>query len=117
MHIPDFVPFNDQMSQLGKNKWSVVRLVQLSKDFPIQEVPIDALNVYKVYERITVREMVMHLKAVLAADLSFPIILDEDGDIMDGRHRVMKALLEGRKTIKMVRFDTNPYPCAREEDL
>jgi hypothetical protein len=58
----------------------------------------------------------MHMKAVQAADLNFPIILDEDGEIMDGRHRIMKAFLEGKETIKAVRFDTNPDPCRIKED-
>lgn len=53
----------------------------------------------------------MHMAAINAADLSYPIILDEDGEIMDGRHRIMKAMLAGEKTIKAVRFDENPSPC------
>jgi len=40
-----------------------------------------------------------------------PIILDEDGELMDGRHRIMKALLIGLETVKAVRFDQNPPPC------
>jgi hypothetical protein len=55
--------------------------------------------------------MVMHINAVLSADLKFPIILDEDGEIMDGRHRLMKAMLNGDETIRVVRFDENPSPC------
>ena len=55
--------------------------------------------------------MVMHFNAMDAADMSCPIILDEDGELMDGRHRLMKALWAGHKTIKVVRFDINPPPC------
>lgn len=43
--------------------------------------------------------------------LEKPIILDEDGGLMDGRHRLMKAMLIGAETIKAVRFDENPEPC------
>jgi len=60
---------------------------------------------------LTLREMVMHMKAVNDADMECPIILDEDGDIMDGRHRIMKAILLGLPTIKAVRFEDNPNPC------
>ena len=59
--------------------------------------------------------MLWHFKAVVAADLDCPIILEEDGDIMDGRHRIMKAMYEGRDTIKAVRFDANPSPCKEDE--
>ncbi|MBS0229251.1 MAG: hypothetical protein JSS23_11220 [Proteobacteria bacterium] len=71
---------------------------------------------YYTYSKLTLREMVMHMKAVQKADLSFPIILDEDGELMDGRHRIMRAMLEGRETIKAVRFDENPTPDKVDSD-
>jgi len=58
--------------------------------------------------------MVMHMRAVSNADLNYPIILDEDGEILDGRHRIMKALFLGKETIKAVRFEENPRPCSIE---
>lgn len=54
----------------------------------------------------------MHFNAMKAADLDYPIILSADGDIMDGNHRVMKALANGEKTIKAVRFKSDPLPCS-----
>ena len=38
------------------------------------------------------------------------IILNVDGSLMDGGHRVCKALLDGRKTIRAVRFQAMPEP-------
>lgn len=35
----------------------------------------------------------------------------EIGELMDGRHRLMKAMLLGHEKIKAVRFDENPSPC------
>jgi len=115
MYVSKWVSHNDQYCTLGKNNWSVARLIHLSKDLEVMNVPLNHLNVYYKYENITLREMVMHMQAVLDADLSYPIILDEDGDLMDGRHRLMKAMLNGVKTIKAVRFDKNPSPCIRNE--
>jgi len=114
MKIPS-LPVDTQMSHIGYHRWSVARLFTLAKDLPVMEIPINHLNVWYKYEKLTLREMVMHFKAVQDADLSYPIILDEDGEIMDGRHRVMKAILEGQETIKAVRFDENPSPCEIEE--
>lgn len=74
------------------------------------EIPLNHLNVWFKYENLTLREMVMHMKAVNDADLDYPIILDEDGELMDGRHRIMKAILNGCESIKAVRFDENPSP-------
>lgn len=114
MKIEKWVSTKEQMARLGRHSWSVARLFELSRDFPVMEIPLDHLNVFAKYD-LTLREMVMHFKAVKNADLKKPIILDEDGEIMDGRHRIMKALLIGAKTIKAVRFDENPRPCVEHE--
>jgi len=105
------VHYNLQTVRLGIHRWSVARLFALAKDLPVMEIPLDHLNVSYIYEKLTLRELVGHMNSVNNADLSYPIILDEDGDLMDGRHRVMKAILNGEDTIKAVRFDENPNPC------
>lgn len=116
MNIRDWHSHKEQMCDLGRHSWSIARLVELARDLPVTEAPIDCLNVYCVYNDISLRDMVMHMKAVNAANLDYPIILDEDGILMDGRHRIMKAILTGAKTIKMVRFDENPPPCLSKEE-
>ena len=115
MKIIEWARPDSQFSRLGRHSWSVSRLHELSRDLPVMDVNIDHMSVYFVYEKLTLREMVMHMKAVKDADLEYPIILDEDGELMDGRHRLMKAILEGRQTIKAVRFDENPTPCRVDE--
>lgn len=115
MKIPEHPSFDTQFCRLGRHSWSVVRLAKLAESLPVMEVPIDHLNLYNKYESLTLRQMVMHMKAVEAADLSCPIIMDEDGELMDGRHRVMKAMLRGVKAINAVRFDENPPPCQVHE--
>lgn len=104
------------MCVIGRHSWSVARLFELSRELPVMEIPLDHLNLYHRYDKLTVREMVMHMKAVNAADLDKPIIIDEDGELMDGRHRLMKAMLSGHDTIKAVRFDENPAPCCIKDD-
>jgi len=54
--------------------------------------------------------MVEHIQLIESADLSFPIILSPEGRVMDGMHRVIKALLTGRATIDAVQFGTDPEP-------
>lgn len=55
-------------------------------------------------------EIVEHIRLIREADLSYPIILSSDGRIMDGMHRVMKAVLEEREGIRAVQFDEDPEP-------
>jgi hypothetical protein len=112
MKIETFFDLEDQMANVGAHSWNVARLVTLTKDFKVLDIPLDHLNVgYTFRGDLTLRGMVMHMQAVIDADLSYPIILDEDGELMDGRHRIMKALLNKEETIKAVRFDKNPEPC------
>lgn len=114
MKIPDWLSYDEQICQIGDSTWSVARLSQLARTLPVMRVPLDHLNVYYMYDALTLRELVMHMQAAERADLNCPIILDEDNNVMDGRHRIMKALLLGEQTIKAVRFDENPEPCSTE---
>ena len=116
MKIKNWSKPKDQSCRIGRHKWSVPRLFELSRELPVMDVPLDHLNLYYSYSNLTLREMVMHIKAINESDLDKPIILDEDGELMDGRHRLMKAMLTGAKTIKAVRFDENPSPCGINDD-
>ena len=48
------------------------------------------------------------------------MILGSDGRVMDGMHRIARALLEGWTTVRAVRFPADPEPDHRDrrpEDL
>jgi len=61
-------------------------------------------------------DFVKHMKRVNDTDMAFPIILSPEGVIVDGRHRLAKALIEGRNTIKAVQLKTMPKPTIEEVD-
>jgi len=111
LKIKPWIPYDQQMAKFGGHYWSVPRLVQLAKDLPVMDVPLDHLRISYTYDEMRLKDLVMHIQAVNDADLEFPIILDDEGDILDGRHRVMKAILLGHETIKAVRFEETPAPC------
>ena len=48
------------------------------------------------------------MRLVQEADLSYPIILGSDERVMDGMHRIARALLDGHATIKAVQFEVQP---------
>ncbi len=50
------------------------------------------------------------MQLIEEADLSYPIIIDPEGRVMDGMHRVCKAVQEGKDTVPAVRFATLPEP-------
>lgn len=112
VNIKDTHGIDNQTFSSGKENWFITRLIDKAKDLPVQEMPISGLNTCHLYPHSnTMATFVNHIKKVLDADLSYPIILDDEGYVMDGRHRIAKALLEGIETIKFVRFDETPYRC------
>ena len=57
-----------------------------------------------------------HVKLVQDADLSYPIIVNRRGSIIDGRHRLCKAILEWHKTIKAVMImDSDVWEYIKED--
>ena len=111
MFVTEFYSTDIQMSHIGDHSWSVARLFTLSKDLEVMDIPLKHLSIYHNYENLTLRELAGHVVAVNNADMSFPIILDEDGELMDGRNRLMRAMIDDVETIKAVRFEKNPRPC------
>ncbi|MFA7100060.1 MAG: hypothetical protein WC143_08305 [Eubacteriales bacterium] len=91
--------------------WFVSRLIEMAKDLPVFDMPMQCLNIYNLQPDIdTMLKFVTHMHQVYNADLNYPIILDEDGYVMDGRHRIAKALFLGLKSIRAVRFEQTPLP-------
>jgi hypothetical protein len=101
-------------------------LIELSRDLPVIEVPLDSVGEVDSnywfgggFGDPTVRKVVEHMQLVQDVDPTFPIILGVDSRVMDGMHRIARALLEGKPTIRAVRFDMHPEPdfrdCSPEE--
>jgi len=107
--------------------WNVGRLVELSADLPVREIPLSSIaKIDSVYwigadgTSPTVRILVRHMELVNAADLSCPAIIGADGLVMDGMHRIAKSLLLGKPTVLAVQFAQQPRPdhvSIRPEDL
>jgi hypothetical protein len=104
-------------SARGFNAWDVDRLVKLTRDFPRLQVSLDAIR--ELDETFwfgggdatpTCRAVIEHARLIEATDLRFPIILSSSGRVMDGMHRVGKALLQGRASIQAVQFADDPEP-------
>ena len=102
-------------SPRGLLAWDVHRLIELSRHLPRKQVPLTAIReLDEVWsgdnEGQTWRAMIDHLKLIEEADPSYPIILSSRGAVMDGMHRVVKAVLQGRQGIEAVQFDHDPEP-------
>jgi len=52
--------------------------------------------------RPTVRAIIEHVRLINDVDTSYPIIMGPDGRVMDGMHRIARAVLEDRPAISAV---------------
>ena len=107
-------------SPRGRLAWDVDRLVRLTRDFPRKHIPLHTIpELDQPWPSApTWRDVIAHLQLIEAADLTHPIILSASGEIMDGRHRVAKAVLLGLRDIDAVQFGEDPEPdyVGREPD-
>lgn len=101
----------------GLKAWDVHRLIELAATLPVEQLEVatvaelDTVHWFDgELERPTVRKVIEHIGLIEACDLSHPVILGGDGRVMDGMHRIAKALLLGRATVPCVRFPADPPP-------
>lgn len=103
-------------SQNGFYAWDVDRLVKLTKNSEVKQVSLNAIKTidenhwFNNDENPTCRAIFEHAKLIQEADLNYPIILAEDGRVMDGMHRVGKAFIQGQNAIDAVQFKEDPEP-------
>lgn len=102
-------------SDRGLLAWDIDLLIRHARDLPRRRVPLSAIREldepwFGTDEESTWRELIGHVRLMDEADLSFPIILSASGRVMDGMHRVAKALREGRTDIEAVQFHADPSP-------
>ncbi len=95
--------------------WYTDRLWELSKDltpFWISLGEIAELNsdCWFGSREPTLREVAKHADRIAKADLSYPIIFNDDGSLIDGGHRICKALINGQRSILAVKFSEMPTP-------
>ena len=118
--------YNFRPSANGLDAWDVDNLIVASSDLPVMEVALDSIADidsdfwFKFGPTPTVRRIIDQFRLIQAVDLTYPIILGSDGRVMDGMHRIARAILEGHSAIKAVQFVDEPEPDFRDcspEDL
>jgi hypothetical protein len=105
----------------GLDAWDVERVIEMAAPLAVEEVELASISeidsVYWFAEGFpppTVREIIEHVRLMATVDTSDPVILGPDGRVMDGMHRIARALLENRRTIQARRFERLPEPDYRD---
>lgn len=110
-----FYPLQDYYSDGSGNLYSVARLIDAANGLPEFDCPLAALDLSgEIWSGCNMHSLAWHCRRVKDADLNEPILLDWNGVIADGRHRIIKALVEGRRSVKAKRLLWRPDPCRKE---
>lgn len=109
--------YHFQPGAAGLRAWDVGKLIEHARGLPVVEVPLAELREldepywYRTPDALpTCRSVADHWRLAQAADLSFPVLLGPDGRVLDGMHRVTKALMEGCASVRAYRLATLPEP-------
>lgn len=109
--------YHFRASPRGLLAWNVHRLVEFSRDLVRERVPLSSIRELdepywsnEVGQKLTCRQVVDHARMIQESDLAFPVILSSDGRVMDGMHRICKALLQGDDSVEAIRFAHDPEP-------
>jgi len=104
-------------SERGLLAWDVDRVIRLTSEQEPIDLPLE--NIRELDEAFwfsgdsgppTCRRVAEHALLINQTSLDHPIVIDPEGRVMDGMHRVCKALIRGLKTIKAVRLLAMPEP-------
>jgi len=98
--------------------WGTTSLIKNSMNLPVFQFEVKTVCLDEImrWTIINVRDYCVHFKRVRDADLTKPIILRSDGYIMDGWHRIIKALTHGVKTLPAKQFEVTPTPDFTQQD-
>ena len=103
----------------GKNVWAAetLYLFAKAKEYPVQDLPLWAIDLSdEPFNARDLNNLIFQCRRVQDCSLEYPIILDNYGQIADGYHRLCKAILEGRETIKAIRLEEMPAPDRIEKE-
>ena len=107
--VGDWHDCSKQVIEINDYEYDIGNLITSVRDLEPFDLPIKGLNIdYHSPCENSVRSFSTHMVACLQADLDYPIILSPTGIIMDGRHRLVKALILGKETIKAVQLEEWP---------
>lgn len=93
-------------------RWSTARLIRYCEEqkYTPFDLPLDAINtdVTPWGQNNEIWWFINHSKRVNEANLDYPVLIDDRGNIANGWHRIVKAFIEGKGSIKAIKIKVMP---------
>lgn len=105
----DTIKLTENYYENSGYRYSAVKLIEHSKEFEVFDLPLIGINLStSAWQIDNMDDFIHHAKRCVDTNLDHPIIIDHLGVICDGWHRVCKAIILGRTSIKAIRLETMP---------
>lgn len=105
------MPLHENRYTRDDNSWDVVSLIEYVKDkkYEVFDLPLAGIDLgFMPFDVKDIKQFIFQVERLNKTNLDYPILLDDSGFVCDGWHRVAKAILEGRETIKAIRIEQMP---------
>ena len=103
--------FSESNYKKGNYVYSAISLYRHAEKLKL--VPFDMplacfnLNVQPLTLK-NLADFIFHVKRGNNTDMDYPVIFDNEGQLADGYHRIIRAILNGKATIKAYRLPSMP---------
>lgn len=103
-HLPGFGRFTK-----GDMSWDMSSIFEAADSIEAYELQLSAIDLsVNPWNIDDIDSLLYHMKRINTLDDSYPIIQDPKGFIIDGWHRVVKAIMRGDRVIKAKRLKIMP---------
>lgn len=109
----DTMTFGESRYKRNGYTWLAATLVAYAKRRKLKpfKLPLAGFDsgVYNLSSRdMNINEIAYQFKRVQTCDLKYPIILDDNGSVADGYHRIIKAMCLGYSYVWAIRLPEMP---------
>lgn len=97
----------------GEKFWKATTLYKAAEEQKCKLYTVDLMSRdldFNIWRELNLIHLAEHINRVTNCSLEHPIILSPYGEILDGNHRVLKALCEGKTKLKAYRLKSMPKP-------
>ena len=112
--------FTESRYVRGKRGWMASSLYKKVEEDGLKpfDVPLASIDLTPLHFKVNSTDsFILHMKRCMNADTDIPILLDDMGQVVDGNHRICKAILDGKRYIKAYRMKDMPaYDFNEEQD-
>jgi hypothetical protein len=111
--IESFEPFKDEYFCAGNKQYCQKKILEIAKKYKPFKLPLRHIDTcITVWRHVAdINSFAWHMKRSIHANLKYPIIMDNQGTIINGWHRMAKALATDQKYILCIRLE-EPLPAA-----